>query len=133
MRHGGVRDVRDRRDTRDWRQRKNAEATIIRQFDNSLIQSISAAAQSVLDARSLYPGSSLADLYDPLTMPPELVKAHARLDALVDRAYGLSPSCADSERVAHLFALYAERVEKLKGGEEEKLRREEESCGKEGE
>ena len=57
-------------------------------------------------------GSSLADLYDPLTMPPELVKAHARLDALVDRAYGLSPSCTDSERVAHLFALYAEKAEK---------------------
>ncbi len=68
---------------------------------------ISAAAQSVLDARAHYPGSSLADLYDPLTMPPELVKAHAHLDALVDRAYGLSPSCTDAERVAHLFALYA--------------------------
>ena len=63
---------------------------------------------------------SLASLYDPLTMPPELVKAHARLDALVDRAYGLSPSCTDAERVAHLFALYAAKVEKLEGGEVER-------------
>ena len=45
-------------------------------------------------------------------MPPELVKAHAHLDALVDRAYGLPPSCTDAERVAHLFALYAEAVKK---------------------
>jgi len=57
-------------------------------------------------------------------MPPELVKAHARLDALVDRAYGLSPSCTDAERVAHLFALYAERVEKRKSGGVEKCRKE---------
>ena len=84
------------------------------------MRGIAEAAQAVLDARALYPGSSLADLYDPLTMPPELVKAHARLDALVDRAYGLSPSCTDAERVAHLFALYAEKVEKLKSGEVEK-------------
>ena len=45
-------------------------------------------------------------------MPPELVKAHAHLDALVDRAYGLSPSCTDAERVALFFALYAEVVKK---------------------
>ena len=46
-------------------------------------------------------------------MPPELVKAHARLDALVDKAYGRSFS-SDSDRVAHLFRLYAEKVERLK-------------------
>jgi len=55
---------------------------------------------------------SLADLYDPLTMPPDLVKAHAHLDALVDKAYGLSPSCTDADRVAHLFKLYAEKTAK---------------------
>ena len=43
------------------------------------------AAQAVLDARARYAGSSLADLYDPLIMPPELSKAHAKLDALVDK------------------------------------------------
>ena len=47
-------------------------------------------------------------------MPPDLVKAHARLDALVDKAYGLSPSCTDADRVAHLFKLYAEKVKETK-------------------
>ena len=64
----------------------------------------------VLDARAAHPNATLADLYDPLTMPPDLVKAHAHLDALVDKAYGLSPSCTDLGRVAHLFKLYAEKV-----------------------
>ena len=54
---------------------------------------------------------TLADLYDPLTMPPNLVKAHAQLDALVDKAYGLSPSCTDADRVAHLYKLYASLTE----------------------
>ena len=70
---------------------------------------IAAAAQAVLDARALYPAASLAELYDPLVMPPELVKAHARLDELVDKAYGRSFS-SDADRVAHLFRLYAEKV-----------------------
>ena len=68
---------------------------------------VALAAQAVLDARGLYPESSLADLYDPLTMPPELARAHSRLDALVEKLYGRSFK-ADSERVAHLFGLYAE-------------------------
>ncbi len=71
---------------------------------------IEKAAQAVLDARAAHPNATLADLYDPLTMPPDLVKAHAHLDALVDKAYGLSPSCTDADRVAHLFKLYAEKV-----------------------
>ena len=50
---------------------------------------IETAAQSVLDTRALFPESSLADLYDPLTMPPALVKAHQKLDAAVDAAYAL--------------------------------------------
>ncbi len=41
-------------------------------------------------------------------VPPDLVKAHAHVDALVNKAYGLSPSCTDLGRVAHLFKLYAE-------------------------
>ncbi|MGN0833869.1 MAG: DNA methyltransferase [Kiritimatiellia bacterium] len=71
---------------------------------------IAAAARAVLDARAAHPGATLADLYDPLTMPPELVKAHAHLDALVDKAYGLKPSATDSDRVALLFKLYAEKT-----------------------
>ena len=49
---------------------------------------IEKCAQAVLDARKLYPDSTLADLYDPNTMPPELVKAHENLDKAVKDAYG---------------------------------------------
>ena len=71
---------------------------------------IASAAQAILDARAAHPNATLADLYDPLTMPPDLVKAHAHLDALVDKAYGLSTSATDADRVAHLFKQYAEKV-----------------------
>jgi len=64
------------------------------------------AAQAVLDARAKHPTSTLADLYDPLTMPPDLAKAHAALDAAVDRCYRPAPFPNDRARVEHLFALY---------------------------
>ena len=71
---------------------------------------IETAAQAVLDTRALFPESSLADLYDPLTMPPALVKAHQKLDAAVDAAYALGGAKKtwknDAERVAFLFELY---------------------------
>jgi hypothetical protein len=69
---------------------------------------VEAAAQSVLDARSQFPGATLADLYDPLTMPPALLKAHHKLDAAVDAAYGKKPGAfkTDAERVAFLFERY---------------------------
>ncbi len=67
---------------------------------------IEESAQAVLDARAKFPGSSLADLYDPLTMPPVLVKAHQKLDAAVDAAYGKRTFKSDAERVAYLFELY---------------------------
>jgi hypothetical protein len=60
----------------------------------------------VLDARAQFPQSSLADLYDPLTMPPALVKAHQALDAAVDAAYGRRSFRNDAERVAFLFERY---------------------------
>ena len=71
---------------------------------------ISELAQGVLDARALYPECSLADLYDPLTMPPELVAAHRKLDAAVERAYGRR-FADDAERVAFLFEKYRELTE----------------------
>ncbi|MBP7401317.1 MAG: class I SAM-dependent DNA methyltransferase [Clostridia bacterium] len=74
---------------------------------DKLMGSIEAAAQAVLDARSMYPTSSLADLYDPLTMPPALVKAHSHLDAEVEKAYG-KRFHSDTERVAFLFERYLE-------------------------
>ena len=69
-------------------------------------EQISASAQAILDARALYPDSSLADLYDELTMPPELRKAHQQNDRAVMAAYGFAPSMSESEIVARLFALY---------------------------
>jgi hypothetical protein len=63
-------------------------------------------AQAVLDVRALYPTSPLAALYDPLFMPPELLKAHKRLDRAVERCYRPEPFASDRERVEFLFALY---------------------------
>jgi hypothetical protein len=67
---------------------------------------VEAAAQAVLDVRAKYTTSTLADLYDPTTMPPDLVKAHADLDRAVDRCYRASPFTSDRQRVEFLFALY---------------------------
>ena len=76
-------------------------------------KTIETAAQGVLDARAAHPGQTLADLYDPLYMPPDLLKAHQHLDALVDKAYG-KKFANDAERVAHLFDLYAVTVKEVK-------------------
>jgi len=71
---------------------------------------IEQTAQCVLDARAQFAGASLADLYDPLTMPPALLKAHQKLDIAVDAAYqpsgGKKSYASDAERVAFLFELY---------------------------
>ena len=69
-------------------------------------EKIAATAQAILDARALYPDSSLADLYDELTMPPELRKAHQQNDRAVMAAYGFPITMTESECVAHLFELY---------------------------
>jgi hypothetical protein len=58
-----------------------------------------------LAARAKFSHSSLADLYDPVSMPPALVKAHQQLDKAVEAAYGRA-FASDSERVAYLFELY---------------------------
>ena len=65
-------------------------------------------AQAVLDERAkhLERGATLADLYDPVTMPPGLAKAHAALDRAVDRAYRSAPFETERARVEHLFARY---------------------------
>ena len=75
-------------------------------------QKISKTAQAILDARKLYPDSSLADLYDPLTMPVELRKAHKANDKAVLRAYGLKPSATGTEIVQHLFGMYESLIRK---------------------
>ena len=74
---------------------------------------VEALAQEVLDARAAHPTSSLADLYDPDTMPANLRKAHAALDAAVDRLYRPAPFASDRERVEHLFGRYEAMVNPL--------------------
>ena len=69
-------------------------------------KAIEIAAQKVLDARLEFPESSLADLYDPLTMPSVLVKAHNELDKAVDLAYRPQPFTSDAKRMEFLFELY---------------------------
>ena len=64
------------------------------------------AAQAVLDARKQFPGATLADLYDPISMPPNLAKAHAQLDRAVELCYRKEPFATDRQRVEFLFALY---------------------------
>ena len=72
---------------------------------------IEITAQAILDARNLYPDSSLADLYDELTMPPELRKAHQENDRAVMQAYGMSiKNTTESSCVAELMRLYQEKI-----------------------
>lgn len=72
-----------------------------------------AVGQGVLDARAAHPEASLADLYDPDTMPPDLRKAHNALDKAVDRIYRKEPFTSDRERAEHLLSLYETMVQPL--------------------
>lgn len=77
------------------------------------IKAIEKCAQEVLDIRTKYPTSSLADLYDPLTMPADLVKAHQNLDRAVDSAYGRRTFATSAERMEFLFELYKKYTKPL--------------------
>jgi hypothetical protein len=70
------------------------------------IKTIEEKAQHVLDVRVSFPTSSLADLYNPLTMPPALVKAHNELDKAVDAAYSKQAITSEAKRMEFLFELY---------------------------
>ena len=71
-------------------------------------EKIEATAQAILDAREMFPDNSLADLYDEMTMPPELRKAHRANDAAVLEAYGFPKDATESDIVARLFKMYQE-------------------------
>lgn len=96
------------------------------QLDETQKERIKRTAQAILDARRLYPNSSLADLYDDLTMPPELRKAHQENDKAVMEAYGFvyneringSKYYTESETVAALMKMY----QKLIGNDEEDIK-----------
>jgi hypothetical protein len=69
---------------------------------------LEAAAQGVLDARAAHPTATLADLYDPLSMPKDLTLAHRRLDRTVMSLYGLGSAATDADVLTALFARYLE-------------------------
>ena len=77
---------------------------------------VEAKTQAVLDARAQYPESCLADLYDPLTMPVPLAKAHAELDRAVEVCYRPKSFGSDRERVEYLFGLYEKLTAPLTAG-----------------
>ena len=82
---------------------KNADRSKLEQF-----------AQAVLDARAAHPNATLADLYDPDLMPPNLRRAHQRLDRAVDRLYRGKRFSTERERIEHLFMLYEKMLAPLK-------------------
>jgi hypothetical protein len=81
------------------------------------------AAQTVLDARALFPAATLADLYDPNTMPRELLAAHRAVDEAVDACYGTRRFKTDLERLEYLFDLYRRYTDPLTQLAEREVRR----------
>jgi hypothetical protein len=71
---------------------------------------IIASAQAVLDSRAKFPNNSLADLYESSSMPPELAKAHAKLDTYVLAAYGLKADAGDAQILEVLFTMYSHQL-----------------------
>ena len=81
--------------------------------DSPSIAKLEPLAQAVLDARAAHPDATLADLYDPDLMPPNLRKAHQALDRAVDRLYRRSGFASERERVEYLLGLYEKMMEPL--------------------
>lgn len=77
------------------------------------IKLVEEKAKKVLDVRKEFPQNSLADLYDPLTMPPALVKAHQELDKAVDLCYRSQPFPNETKRIEFLFELYEKYTKPL--------------------
>lgn len=86
-------------------------------------EAIEKAAQEVLNAREQFPDATLADLYDPLTMPPSLLKAHKKLDRAVDAAYSRRKFTGDADRVAFLFEQYQKITSLLPSGKPKRRKR----------
>ena len=92
---------------------KSAQSTAAKEFAQRWKAKIEQTAQAILDARAKYPDCSLADLYDELTMPPELRKAHQENDKAVMEAYGFNwRTMTESDCVAELFKLYQKLTSK---------------------
>ena len=83
-------------------------------------------AQAILDARAAHPGATLAELYDPDLMPPNLRRAHQALDRAIDRLYRRTGFASERERVEHMFLLYERMclpLEKAIAGKRKRARR----------
>jgi hypothetical protein len=91
--------------------------------DASRQNEIEEYAKEVLAIRAEYPESTLAEMYDPLQMPPKLVKAHAKVDRAVEKCYRPKPFLSDRERVEHLFTVYQQLVAVSAGEEGDRNRR----------
>ncbi len=87
------------------------------------IDSIETRAQAVLEARKQFPNATFAALYDPLTMPPALLKAHQALDKAVDHAYRRPPFDSEAQRVAFLFELYQQYTAPILPGKKKRKRK----------
>jgi hypothetical protein len=81
------------------------------------VAGIEKLASQILKVRERYPASSLADLYDPLIMPPDLLKAHQDLDKFVDGCYRPQPFDNETQRIEFLFDLYQKYMQPLFGSE----------------
>lgn len=84
------------------------------EMNDALREKVSESAQTVLDTREKFPSNSLADLYESTSMPPELAKAHAKLDADVLSAYDLKSDATDAEILEVLFEMYSEQSKSAK-------------------
>ena len=91
--------------------------------DVETLRTLEPLAQAVLDARATHPNATLADLYDPDVMPPNLRKAHSALDRAVDRLYRRGGFASERERVEHLLGLYEKLVAPLTAEAKPKRRR----------
>lgn len=91
--------------------------------NEDVVSAISLTAQKILDVREKHPSFSLADLYDPLTMPIELAKAHAANNKVVDKAFGYKGADDDASRVAFLFKRYEELTSLLPTAPAKKTRK----------
>ena len=92
-------------------------------LDNTRSSKIESLAQAVLAARATHTGATLADLYDPDLMPPNLRRAHQELDRAVDRLYRRSGFSSERERIEYLFMLYEEMYAPLRTSVKQKRRK----------
>jgi len=86
-------------------------------------EQVEKAAQKVLDTRLEFPDNSLADLYDPIAMPPSLIKAHNQLDKAVDLCYRKQTFTNERTRIEFLFDLYSQYVTPLQAQMDKKQKK----------